>query len=302
MLWAKHYVGMVTDDKFAAAADIAAVNPLLPPVLFSALFERAIENGDGTIAGFQPRVFAAKFKVGLDEVGRTLAAFAELAIVVGDCIVNWTKRQGQAAIVGVASNVNKVARKLSTPRTRKHRARERQLSLLLPIAGTPASVPEGVPAFPERVPGVPEPKNDTISVDYRDAEKEKEKEKDQDSSLVTGAKNQQGVSGRCALSARPPPGEIRAKRANLIKTLARWVRYSGQLEVDEQAHRLAMLARAETALDCWDERPGEDKRAFDFLDTRARRCPLTRDMVLACEQAERDAAKGKMIAGWGKAA
>jgi hypothetical protein len=300
MQWAKHYVGMVTDDKFAAAADIAAVNPLLPPVLFSALFERAIENGDGTIAGFQPRVFAAKFRVELDEVGRTLAAFAELAIVVGDRIINWTKRQGQAAIAGVASNLNKVARKLSTPRTRKHRARERQLSLLLPIAGTPESVPGGVPAFPERVPSVPDPKNDAISIDCVDTEKERER--DQDSSLVTGAKNQQGASGRCALSARPPPGETRAKRANLIKTLARWVRYSGQLEDDEQAHRLSMLARAETALDCWDERAHEDKRAFDFLDRRARRCPLTRDIVLACEQAERNAAKGRMIAGWGKAA
>jgi hypothetical protein len=124
MLWAKHYVGMVTDDKFAAAADIAAVNPLLPPVLFSALFERAIENGDGTIAGFQPRVFAAKFRVGLDEVARTLAAFAELAIIAGDCLANWTKRQGQAAVAAAQEVKRKVT--AGAERMRRYRRRKRQ--------------------------------------------------------------------------------------------------------------------------------------------------------------------------------
>lgn len=80
------------------------------------------------------------------------------------------------------------------------------------------------------------------------------------------------------------------------------MRYSEVLDKDEQIHRLLMLSRAETALNRWDARDDDDKRAFDFLDRRARQHPLTREMVAACEQAERDEARRRMAPGWEAAA
>ncbi len=44
--WGKYLIGMISDDKFLAAADLAGVNPPIP-LVFCALFERAIENHDG---------------------------------------------------------------------------------------------------------------------------------------------------------------------------------------------------------------------------------------------------------------
>lgn len=133
--WGKHFIGMISDDKFLAAADIAEVNPLLPPVVFSALFERAIENHDaGSFAGFQPRALAAKFRVAVEEVERVIAAFAELAIVAGGRLVNWVKRQACSETVKRVSGVSSV----STPRVKRFRARQRdprQGEFLLPIQG-----------------------------------------------------------------------------------------------------------------------------------------------------------------------
>jgi hypothetical protein len=42
---------------------------------------------------------------------------------------------------------------------------------------------------------------------------------------------------------RSPPGEVKAKRANLIKTLRRWARLSPHLDEDERLPRLQMLDR-----------------------------------------------------------
>jgi hypothetical protein len=300
--WCKLYPNALTDPLWLAVADDAGTSPGLVGATFVELLTWTTEHAPdtGSITGFDPRVWAAWLRIAPEAVERIIASLRKFGRLAGDTIANWAKRQGSAAVGMIAANVNKIARKVSTPRTRKHRERERQGELLLPIAGTPASVPEGVPAFPERVPDVPDAKTQAISASCAAAEKEKEREPD--SSLVNHAKNEQGVSQRCALSARPSPAEVRAKRANLIKTLGRWVRCAGVLDKDEQIHRLLMLSRAETALDRWDERDAEDKRAFDFLDKRARARPLTRDMVLACEQAERDEARRRMAGGWGNAA
>jgi hypothetical protein len=300
--WCKLYPHALTDPLWLAVADDAGTSPGLVGATFVELLTWTTEHAPdtGSIAGFDPRVWAAWLRIAPEAVERIIASLRKFGRIVGDTIANWAKRQG-AAVAAVAANVNKMVRKVSTPRTRKHRARDRQGELLLPIAGTPARVPEGVPAFPERVPDVPDAKTEAISAPCPASEKEKER--DPDSFSLGKGENEKGASGRCALSDRPPAGEMRAKRANLIKTLGRWVRYSGLVpDNDEQVHRLLMLGRAEAALDCWDTRTVEDKRAFDFLDKRARDHPLTRDMVLACEQAERDDARRRMTAGWGRAA
>lgn len=301
--WCKLYPHALTDPLWLAVADDAGTSPGLVGATFVELLTWTTEHAPdtGSIAGFDPRVWAAWLRIVPEAVERIIASLRKFGRIVGDTIANWAKRQGAAAIGMVAANVNKIARKVSTPRTRKHRERERQGELLLPIAGTPARVPEGVPAFPERVPDVPDVKTQATSATCEALEKEKERDPDS-FSLGKGENNEKGVSRRCALSARPSPAEVRAKRANLIKTLGRWVRCAGVLDKDEQIHRLLMLSRAETALDRWDERDAEDKRAFDFLDKRARARPLTRDMVLACEQVERDEARRRMAAGWGNVA
>jgi len=126
MFWGKHHVGMITDDKLVTAADMAGASPLLGPVVFGALFERTIENGDGTFRGFQPRVLAYKFRVKVQEVERLIAAFVELGIVAGERLVNWAKRQGAAA--AAASAAQKMERTVSkaTERVRRFRATRRE--------------------------------------------------------------------------------------------------------------------------------------------------------------------------------
>jgi hypothetical protein len=68
--------------------------------------------------------------------------------------------------------------------------------------------------------------------------------------------------------------ERRAKRSNMIKSLKRWVELSPHLTDSERPHRLAVLDRAEAALDNWGRRSAEDKRCFEMLVGRARVRPL----------------------------
>ncbi|HUC70407.1 MAG TPA: hypothetical protein VMS01_04365 [Stellaceae bacterium] len=125
MFWGKHHVGMITDDKLVTAADMAGASPLLGPVVFGALFERTIENGDGTFRGFQPRVLAYKFRVKVEEVERLIAAFVELGIVAGERLVNWAKRQGAAAIEAGLAAAKSVDRAITKSAERMRRKRER---------------------------------------------------------------------------------------------------------------------------------------------------------------------------------
>jgi hypothetical protein len=78
--------------------------------------------------------------------------------------------------------------------------------------------------------------------------------------------------------------ETRAKRVSLIKTLRRWVELSPHLPDAERPHRLAMLARAEAALDDWRNRPAEDRRCFELLVMRARAMPLAGVVVQSLAQ------------------
>jgi hypothetical protein len=139
--------------------------------------------------------------------------------------------------------------------------RERQGNLLLPIGG-----------------GASHRASPSVTSDAT-CDAEEEKERDQDSDLLKEGSAQKGFSQRCALSERPSPGEIRVKRANLIKTLRRWARLSSRLDEDERLPRLQMLDRAELALDDWDSRSIEDKRCFDILAARARASPLDYQVI-----------------------
>jgi hypothetical protein len=78
--------------------------------------------------------------------------------------------------------------------------------------------------------------------------------------------------------------ERQAKRSNLIKSLRRWAALSPALPDSERPHRLAMLDRAEAALDDWCDRPAEDKRCFELLVTRARAMPLAGVVVQSVTQ------------------
>jgi hypothetical protein len=78
--------------------------------------------------------------------------------------------------------------------------------------------------------------------------------------------------------------ERRAKRANMIKSLRRWVELSPHLPDAERPHRLAMLDRAEAHLDDWRGRSAEDKRCFELLVMRARAMPLAGPVMQSLAQ------------------
>ena len=140
--WCKLYPHALTDPLWLAVADDAGTSPGLVGATFVELLTWTTEHApdSGSIAGFDPRVWAAWMRVKVDEIERIIASLRNFGRLAGDTIANWLKRQGQAAIAA--------ARSVSTPRTRKFRAKERdrrQGELLLPIEGTR-----------ERVPGVPD--------------------------------------------------------------------------------------------------------------------------------------------------
>lgn len=186
MQWGKHYVGMVSDPKHDAAAKIAGVPKWMPRILWDSLFERAVENGDGTISGFQPIVFAAQFDVALDDVQRVLSAFIELAMLAGERLLNWAKRQGRAASEAVAAAP---AQRVSSAVLRQRRYAEKkrahglQGSLMFSIDGG-VSNPSATPSS-----GV----ISTVSVTGRE---ERETE---------SLKNKEGGHGRCAPSEERAP-------------------------------------------------------------------------------------------------
>ena len=159
--WCKLYPNALTDPLWLAVADDAGTSPGLVGATFVELLTWTTEHAPdtGSIAGFDPRVWAAWLRVAPEAVERILASLRKFGRLAGDTIANWAKRQGTAAVAAVVANANKIARKVSTPRTRKHRERQRQGELLLPIAGTLAAFPRvfprsrnAFPMFPTRKP------------------------------------------------------------------------------------------------------------------------------------------------------
>jgi hypothetical protein len=261
--WCKLYPHALTDPMWLAVADDAGTAPGLVGATFVELLTWTTEHAPdtGSIAGFDPRVWAAWLRIAPEAVERIMASLRKFGRIIGDTIVNWAKRQGTAVVAAIA-------RKVSTPRTRKHRERQRQIEMLLPLAGTP---------------GTPDGNTGTRS---GNTEERRERERSSESDSQDSNKDDAGVSRRCAPLERPPPDEIRIKRANLIKTLRRWARLSSHLDEDARLPRLQMLDRAELALADWDSRSIEDKRCFDILAARARASPLDDQVILWVRRAE----------------
>jgi hypothetical protein len=80
------------------------------------------------------------------------------------------------------------------------------------------------------------------------------------------------------------PTKTRDKRVNLIKTLRRWAKVSPHLAEDERPRRLAMLDRAESALDDWKSRSIENKKCFDILVDQVRAHPLDYAVIRSIRQ------------------
>jgi hypothetical protein len=261
--WCKLYPHALTDPMWLAVADDAGTSPGLVGATFVELLTWTTEHAPdtGSIAGFDPRVWAAWLRIAPEAVERIIASLRKFGRLAGDTIANWAKRQ--------MGTVTKAVRRTSAERTRRYRERH-QLEMLLTIPGGGADVTPDV--TPARVTVTPE---------------EREREPDSDSDFLKEGSTQRGVSQRCALSERPSPAAIKVKRANLIKTLRRWARLSPRLDEDERLPRLQMLDRAEFALDAWDSRGPEDKRCFDILAARARASPLDDQVVTWVRQAER---------------
>jgi len=86
----------------------------------------------------------------------------------------------------------------------------------------------------------------------------------------------------------------------MLCSLRRWVQLSPALSDSERPHRLAMLSRAEAALDDWRSRPAEDKRCFELLVARARAMPLAGAVVDSLTQRSVGMAPiGAVLAGLG---
>jgi hypothetical protein len=256
--WCKLYPHALTDPMWLAVADDAGTSPGLVGATFVELLTWTTEHAPdtGSIAGFDPRVWAAWLRIAPEAVERIIASLRKFGRLAGDTIANWAKRQ--------MGTVTKAVRRTSAERTRRYRERH-QLEMLLTIPGGGADV------TPARVTVTPE---------------EREREPDSDSDFLKEGSTQRGVSQRCALSERPSPAEIKVKRANLIKTLRRWARLSPHLDEDARLPRLQMLDRAELALADWDSRSIEDKRCFDILAARARASPLDDQVISWVRKAE----------------
>jgi hypothetical protein len=257
--WCKLYPHALTDPMWLAVADDAGTSPGLVGATFVELLTWTTEHAPdtGSIAGFDPRVWAAWLRIAPEAVERIIASLRKFGRLAGDTIANWAKRQGTAAVAMV--------RKVSTPRVRKHRQRAGQGELLLPIAGVKRDET---------------PFETAMKRDETPRREERERSSETDSQDFK--KEDAGVSRRSA-----PLSEVKAKRANLIKTLRRWARLSPHLDEDERLPRLQMLDRAVFALDDWDCRSTEDKRCFDILAARARASPLDDQVISWVRQAEK---------------
>jgi len=162
----------------------------------------------------------------------------------------------------------------------KRRQDRRQLNLLLPITPpiTPdyALTPADAKPAESRPPDPPEqrlPTDSTPTAQPSESREEPELETPSFHMLPTVLEQvaqyaqKEEVSKRFTLSAFG-----RRKRANMLKTLRRWVHTN--TPVAERADVLAMLGRAEYALDDWASRSLADKHWLDMLKRKADRRPL----------------------------
>ena len=176
--WCKLYPHALTDPLWLAVADDAGTSPGLVGATFVELLTWTTEHAPdtGSIAGSTRGCGPPGCGSYRRRSSASSPACASSAASSATRSQIGRNAQGAAAIGMVAANVNKIARKVSTPQTANTASANGKASSCCPIAGTLGGVPEGVPAFPERVPDVPDAKTQAISASCV-AAREREKER-----------------------------------------------------------------------------------------------------------------------------
>ncbi|HEV2303814.1 MAG TPA: hypothetical protein VGR91_19785 [Stellaceae bacterium] len=169
--WFKHFDGMVDDAKWDVVAEIADAPIELVSFTFAKLCEYASKAAErGSIAGFDPRLVAARLRRPRELIERIIAGLREIGVIVGDSLRAWVSRQGQNA--AAASQAAPAACKASTLRSRRLRERRRQGSAQMafdlgvagvapPVAGVAPPVAPPLHATPSPRPPSEEPESES---------------------------------------------------------------------------------------------------------------------------------------------
>lgn len=139
MAWLKLFNEFASDPKFAAVAESAGCSVSVAQASFLQALVYANQQEDrGSLAGLDMRIVAAALREPLQVIERVFNAFRIFALIVGDRIVKWARRQGEAA--GAISSTNPAAaasgsRTAHAIRQARYRRNHdgRQGELLLPI-------------------------------------------------------------------------------------------------------------------------------------------------------------------------
>ena len=124
--WCKLYPNALTDPLWLAVADDAGTSPGLVGATFVELLTWTTEHAPdtGSIAGFDPRVWAAWLRIAPEAVERIIGSLRKFGRLAGDTIANWAKRQGQTAVAAAQEVKRKVT--AGAERMRRYRRRKRQ--------------------------------------------------------------------------------------------------------------------------------------------------------------------------------
>ena len=124
--WCKLYPNALTDPLWLAVADDAGTSPGLVGATFVELLTWTTEHApdSGSIAGFDPRVWAAWLRIAPEAVERIIGSLRKFGRLAGDTIANWAKRQGTAAVAAAQEVKRKVT--AGAERMRRYRRRRRQ--------------------------------------------------------------------------------------------------------------------------------------------------------------------------------
>lgn len=124
--WCKLYPNALTDPLWLAVADDAGTSPGLVGATFVELLTWTTEHAPdtGSIAGFDPRVWAAWLRIAPEAVERIIGSLRKFGRLAGDTIANWAKRQGTAAVAAAQEVKRKVT--AGAERMRRYRRRKRQ--------------------------------------------------------------------------------------------------------------------------------------------------------------------------------
>jgi hypothetical protein len=264
--WCKLYPHALTDPMWLAVADDAAVAPGVVGATFVELLTFATEHAPdtGSIAGFDARVWAAWLRIAPEAVERIIVSLRKFGRLAGDAIANWIRRQGAAAVA--------LVRKVSTPRTRKWRQRQRdrrQLEMMLPIGGTPERVPGTLDPVPgnaengsrERVGNAKTSAISMAGTHGNAGTPERESEREEESFIDS----KRALGGR---SAPLDPRLRQRKREQLQSKLCRFINAT-MTGAGAQAAYAGLLADDPAESQRWLDRLDREMRARGWNDARA---------------------------------